>query len=97
MFVQQKLTPSTMDAAQAKMMMYFMPLMITFFMLFLPAGLCLYMVTNSVLGIGQQRYIQHKLEQASPKVAEAEAEPADADERASTTKRTKTRKRRGRA
>jgi len=97
MFVQQKLTPSTMDAAQAKMMLYFMPLMITFFMLFLPAGLCLYMVTNSALGIGQQRYIQHKLEQASPTVAEAEAEPADADERASTTQRTKTRKRRGRA
>ncbi|NOY90339.1 MAG: membrane protein insertase YidC [Deltaproteobacteria bacterium] len=97
MFLQQKLTPSTMDAAQAKMMMYFMPLMITVFMLFLPAGLCLYMVTNSALGIGQQRYIQHKLEQASPAAAEAEAKTADTDERAPTPKRTKTRKRRGRA
>ena len=95
MFLQQKITPSTMDAAQAKMMMYFMPLMITAFMLFLPAGLCLYMVTNSALGIGQQRYIQHKLEQAAP--TEASAEPATAEEASPTPKRTKTRKRRGRA
>src|SRR5206468_2887197 len=41
MFVQQKLSPTTMDNAQARMMMYFMPLMFTFFMLFLPAGLTL--------------------------------------------------------
>jgi YidC/Oxa1 family membrane protein insertase len=54
MWVQQRITPSTMDPAQAKMMMYLMPAMITSFMLFLPAGLCIYMFTNSVLSIGQQ-------------------------------------------
>ena len=59
MFVQQKLTPTaTMDPAQAKVMLYMMPIMITGFMLFLPAGLCLYMVTNSVLSIAQQHYIR---------------------------------------
>jgi YidC/Oxa1 family membrane protein insertase len=61
MWVQQKITPSTMDPAQAKMMLYVMPAMITSFMLFLPAGLCLYMFTNSVLSIGQQRFIEYRL------------------------------------
>jgi len=63
MWVQQRITPSTMDPAQAKMMMYLMPAMITSFMLFLPAGLCIYMFTNSVLSIGQQRFIEHRLAQ----------------------------------
>ncbi len=61
MWVQQKITPSTMDPAQAKMMLYVMPAMITSFMLFLPAGLCLYMFTNSVLSIVQQRFIEYRL------------------------------------
>ena len=43
------------DPAQQKMMLYFMPGMFTVFMLFLPAGLGVYMFTNSVLGIAQQR------------------------------------------
>lgn len=65
MFVQQRMTPSTMDPVQAKIMMYMMPAMITAFMLFLPAGLCLYMVTNSTLGIAQQRWIQWRLDRAN--------------------------------
>ncbi|MFW5924753.1 MAG: membrane protein insertase YidC [Myxococcota bacterium] len=77
MFAQQRLTPTTMDATQAKIMMYFMPVMITVFMLFLPAGLCLYMVTNSTLGIGQQRWIQYRLEQQEQTVTtESAAEEA---------------------
>lgn len=66
MFLQQKLTPTTMDPAQAKMMLYFMPGMMTVFMLFLPAGLCVYMVTNSALGISQQKYIHWRLDQQVP-------------------------------
>jgi YidC/Oxa1 family membrane protein insertase len=62
MFVQQRMTPSTADPMQAKIMMYLMPTMMTVFMLFLPAGLCLYMVTNSTLGITQQRWIQWRLD-----------------------------------
>jgi len=62
MHLQQRLTPTTADSAQMKMMMYFMPLMIGAFMLFLPAGLCLYMVTNSVLTMLQQRAIYAKLD-----------------------------------
>ena len=56
MFVQQKLMPNTgMDPQQAKIMLYMMPLMMGAFMLFLPSGLCLYMLTNSALSIGQQQ------------------------------------------
>jgi YidC/Oxa1 family membrane protein insertase len=69
MWVQQKITPSTMDPAQAKMMLYVMPAMITSFMLFLPAGLCLYMFTNSVLSIGQQRFIEYRLSHKQAAVA----------------------------
>ncbi|MDD9940704.1 MAG: membrane protein insertase YidC [Myxococcales bacterium] len=62
MFVQQKMTPATAaDPMQQKMMLYMMPTMITSFMLFLPAGLCLYMFTNSALSIGQQRLIERQL------------------------------------
>ena len=63
MFIQQKLTPVQMDATQAKVMLYAMPLMMTFFMLLLPTGLCLYMVTSSAIGITQQRYMYWKMDQ----------------------------------
>jgi YidC/Oxa1 family membrane protein insertase len=64
MFVQQKMTPPAGgDPLQAKMMLYVMPTMITSFMLFLPAGLCLYMFTNSALSIVQQRVIEARLKQ----------------------------------
>ncbi|MCA9578549.1 MAG: membrane protein insertase YidC [Polyangiales bacterium] len=70
MFVQQKLTPTaSMDPTQAKIMLYMMPIMITGFMLFLPAGLCLYMVTNSVLSIAQQHYIRVQLAASTAKKA----------------------------
>jgi YidC/Oxa1 family membrane protein insertase len=55
MFVQQKMTPTTGDSSQAKVMLYLMPVMFTVFMLFLPAGLNLYILTNTVLSIGQQQ------------------------------------------
>jgi YidC/Oxa1 family membrane protein insertase len=40
------------------MMQYFMPAMFTVFMLFLPAGLGVYMFTNGVLGILQQQGVE---------------------------------------
>jgi YidC/Oxa1 family membrane protein insertase len=50
--------PMQGDPAQQKMMLYFMPAMFTVFMLFLPAGLGVYMFTNGVLGIGQQQIVE---------------------------------------
>jgi YidC/Oxa1 family membrane protein insertase len=50
--------PPQGDPAQQKMMQYFMPAMFTVFMLFLPAGLGVYMFTNGVLGILQQQGVE---------------------------------------
>ncbi len=59
-FLQQKLTPAAADAAQMKMMLYLMPVMMTVFMLFLPSGLVLYILANTILTIGQQWFINRK-------------------------------------
>jgi YidC/Oxa1 family membrane protein insertase len=53
MYFQQKLTPSTMDPTQAKIMA-FLPLVFSLFMLQLPSGLTLYMVVSTLFGIIQQ-------------------------------------------
>ncbi len=60
MFVQQKLTPQQMDNAQAKIMLYTMPLLFTWISLFMPSGLTLYWFANTVLGLVQQFYITKK-------------------------------------
>lgn len=58
MFIQQKLTPSTMDPTQAKIFML-MPIVFTFLFLNFPSGLVLYWLVNNLLTILQQ-YIIHK-------------------------------------
>lgn len=75
MHVQQRLTPTTADPMQAKMMMWFMPIMITVFMLFLPSGLCLYMLTNSALGIAQQKLNEVRMSRADAAAAAAAPAP----------------------
>lgn len=54
MYIQQKLTPTTMDPMQAKILTW-MPVVFSLFMLNLPAGLTLYMVVSAVFGIVQQK------------------------------------------
>jgi YidC/Oxa1 family membrane protein insertase len=54
MFIQQRMTPMGTDNAQMKMMMYFMPVMFTVMMAFLPSGLTLYILVNTVLSILHQ-------------------------------------------
>lgn len=56
MFYQQKMTPSSADPAQAKMMLM-MPVIFTFMFLSFPSGLVLYWLVNNVLSIAQQLYI----------------------------------------
>ena len=53
MFVNQKITPSTMDPSQAKIMMW-MPVIFAFFMISLPSGLTLYIFISTLFGIIQQ-------------------------------------------
>lgn len=92
MFMQQKMSPATaMDPVQQKMMLYMMPIMMTSFMLFLPAGLCLYTLTNSALSIGQQRLIEARLSRKgsppSADVVTSETDDEDDDEPSSTSER----------
>lgn len=53
MFINQKLTPSTMDPAQAKIMMI-MPVFFSFLMIKLPSALTLYIFVSTLFGIIQQ-------------------------------------------
>jgi YidC/Oxa1 family membrane protein insertase len=57
MFIQQKMTPTTIDPTQAKMMLL-MPVIFTFMFLSFPSGLVIYWLINNVLSIAQQYYIQ---------------------------------------
>lgn len=60
MVAQQRMTPSTGDPTQAKMMM-FMPILFSVFMLFLPLGLVLYIFVNTVMTVMQQYMHQHDI------------------------------------
>ena len=57
MFLQQKMTPTSVDPAQAKIMLI-MPVIFTFMFLSFPSGLVIYWLVNNVLSIAQQYYIQ---------------------------------------
>ncbi|KIH77663.1 protein translocase subunit yidC [Geoalkalibacter ferrihydriticus] len=59
MFLQQKLTPTTLDPVQAKIFLA-MPVIFTVLFLNFPAGLVLYWLVNNILTIGQQVLIHRK-------------------------------------
>jgi YidC/Oxa1 family membrane protein insertase len=67
MFVQTRMTPSSGDPMQQKIMQTVMPVMFTGMMLFLPSGLVVYILVNTLLGILQQHYM-NGLAAAAPKV-----------------------------
>lgn len=60
MFIQQKMTPTSLDPMQAKIMMI-IPVALTFLFLSFPSGLVLYWLVNNILSIAQQYYINKKL------------------------------------
>jgi YidC/Oxa1 family membrane protein insertase len=59
MFLQMRMSPAGADPQQQKMMAILMPIMFTAFSLFLPAGLALYTLTNSLLAIVHQLFVNH--------------------------------------
>ena len=63
MFIQFKLNPRPPDPMQEKIFMV-MPIFMTAFMAFFPAGLVLYWFVNNLLSIAQQWYITKKFETA---------------------------------
>jgi YidC/Oxa1 family membrane protein insertase len=62
MFIQQKMTPSTMDPTQAKVMLA-LPIVFTFMFLNFPSGLVLYWLVNNILTIAQQAYINRLIKE----------------------------------
>jgi YidC/Oxa1 family membrane protein insertase len=59
MFLQQKLSPTTADPTQAKIMM-FLPVVFTFMFLNFASGLVLYWFINNLLSILQQVLINRE-------------------------------------
>lgn len=57
MYLQQKITPNTMQDEMQKKIFQFLPVIFTFFFLWFPAGLTLYWFINNLFTIGQQYYI----------------------------------------
>jgi membrane protein insertase Oxa1/YidC/SpoIIIJ len=55
MFYQQKITPTTADPAQQRIMMI-MPLMFGFMFLWAPSGLVIYWLVSNLWAIGQQHF-----------------------------------------
>ena len=60
MFIQQKMTPTAGDPAQAKVMLA-MPIVFTFMFLKFPSGLVIYWMVNNILQIFQQLYIDKRI------------------------------------
>ncbi|MCX6129201.1 MAG: membrane protein insertase YidC [Proteobacteria bacterium] len=61
MFLQQKLTPNPgMDKNQEKIMLM-MPVVFALMMLSMPAGMVLYMMTNTIVSIAQQQWLNRRL------------------------------------
>ena len=58
MFVQQRMTPSTLDPVQQKMMLI-MPVVFTFMFLPAPSGLVLYWLVSNMWAIGQQKFTNY--------------------------------------
>ena len=76
MIVQQRIMPQQpgMDPMQQKMMTWMMPIIFTVMMLFLPAALGVYMMTNSILNITQQLIIEKIAPRAATPAATAKAD-----------------------
>jgi len=76
MFVQQRMSPTPPDGQQ-KMLMYMMPVMFTAFTVFLPSGLTVYILTNTILTMVQQLII-NRSDSPSTKTAATGRKPAKA-------------------
>ena len=72
-FVQTKMTPSTADPMQQKMMM-FMPLIMMTFFIWAPSGLVLYWLVSNVWAIGQQAFTNRLIGPTAQRVVRPPAE-----------------------
>ncbi|MFN7262984.1 MAG: YidC/Oxa1 family membrane protein insertase, partial [Pseudobdellovibrionaceae bacterium] len=71
MYVQQKITPTTMDPMQQKILQ-FLPIVFALMMVALPSGLTLYIFISTLFGIIQQQiFMRDKSAVAATKEAKA--------------------------
>jgi YidC/Oxa1 family membrane protein insertase len=85
MLLQSRLTPTTATGAQQKMLMYGMPLMFGVMGFFFPAGLSLYISTNTVLTLLHHLYMRRDDGKAPAGKPKAEAEPVSGRKAAATS------------
>ncbi|MCM2281606.1 MAG: membrane protein insertase YidC [Bdellovibrionaceae bacterium] len=71
MYVQQKITPTTMPPEQAKIMQW-LPLIFAFMMISLPSGLTLYIAVSTIFGVIQQ-YLFMREKTPNAKVSQVRA------------------------
>jgi YidC/Oxa1 family membrane protein insertase len=76
MFIQQKISPTSPDGQQQKMMMYLMPIMFMVFTLFLPSGLTLYILTNTLLTMAQQWWVNRTEPRTTPTAPQGKPKPS---------------------
>jgi YidC/Oxa1 family membrane protein insertase len=62
MYIQQKITPNTIQDEMQRKMFELLPVIFTFFFAIFPAGLTLYWFMNNLLTVGQQYYINKLFE-----------------------------------
>jgi YidC/Oxa1 family membrane protein insertase len=72
-FVQTRMTPSTADPMQQKMMM-FMPIIFMAMFIWAPSGLVLYWTTSNLWAIGQQAFTNRLIGPATPRTVRPAAE-----------------------
>ncbi len=72
-FVQTKMTPTTGDAMQQRMMLL-MPIIMMSWLLFMPAGLVVYWTTSNLWAIGQQALTNRLIGPAKPRAPRPPAE-----------------------
>jgi membrane protein insertase Oxa1/YidC/SpoIIIJ len=73
-----RLTPTTVDSQQQKIMQWMMPIMMGVFSLLFPSGLALYMLTNTILGMIHQIYMNRTDPGLKPAPAFVSAPPPSA-------------------
>ena len=71
MFLQQQITPNTLQDELQKKMFQWLPVIFTFFFLWFPAGLTLYWFINNLFTVGQQYYVNRLFEKAKEQRQEA--------------------------
>ncbi|MGE4295545.1 MAG: membrane protein insertase YidC [Campylobacterales bacterium] len=62
MWFQQRITPSNFTDPMQEKIFKWLPIIFTFFFLFFPAGLVLYWLINNVVSIGQQWFVNKRME-----------------------------------